>query len=199
MKKVNNIMKKKANKVILFILYDILILMISSFFSISLRFDFTTIPATFASNLFALLYLDIPMMILIFTIFRLYTSSWKYASVTELVGVVDAVALFETIMFGYKNLLQLAVMPRSYFIIQFLLMIILVGGLRFSYRIYRYISIRLEKVDGKVNTMIIGAGDAGRLLITEIHSNQKFNNIVKCFIDDNPERKNTFLKGIPIV
>ena len=199
MKKVHNIMNKKTNKVVLFIIYDILVLLLSSLLSISLRFDFTTIPSTYAKNLFLLLYLDIPVMILLFTTFRLYTSSWKYASVTELVGVVDSVALFETIMYGYKNLLKFAVMPRSYFIIQFLLMVLLVGALRFSYRIYRYISIRLEKTDNKVNTMIIGAGDAGRLLITEIHSNQEFNNKVKCFIDDNKERRNTFLKGIPIV
>lgn len=199
MEKISQLFSKKVNKVVLFMLYDIVVFIISSFLAISLRFDFTVIPMTYSKNLYALLYLDIPLMILIFTIFRLYTSSWKYASVTELVGVVDSIALLEVITYGYKNLLKLAVMPRSYFIIQFLLLIILIGMFRFSYRIYRYIMIRLEKVEGKVNTMIIGAGDAGRLLITEIHSNQKFNNKVKCFIDDNKERKNTYLKGIPIV
>lgn len=199
MKAMNQLISKKQNRVVLFLIYDVMVLIISSYLAINLRFDFTIIPITYSKNLYSLLYLDIPILILVFTFFRLYTSSWKYASITELVGVVDAIAILEITMYVYKNLLKLGVMPRSYFIIQFLLLIILVGALRFSYRLYCYAMIRLEKAEGKINTMIIGAGDAGRLLITEIHSNEKFNNKVKCFIDDNKEKRNTYLKGIPVV
>lgn len=199
MEKVNNVINRRTNKIILFIIYDIFVLVLSSFFAINLRFDFMGIPDTFMENLYSLLFLDVIIMILIFSLFKLYTSSWKYASITEVVGVVDAIALLETIMYGYKNILQLGVMPRSYFIIQFLLMVIMICALRFSYRILKYFMLRLEKTDDKVNTMIVGAGDAGRLLVTEIHNNKKFNNKVRCFIDDNKERKNTYLKGIPIV
>lgn len=199
MKKANRIVKTKTNRVTLFVLYDVFMLILSSLVAVSLRFDFTSIPATYAKHLFSLIYLDIPVMILIFTIFRLYTSSFRYASVTELVEVLNATALLEIIMFLYKNTLKFAVMPRSYFIIQFLLMIVFIGGMRFSYRIMRYVMLRLETTDGKVNTMIIGAGEAGRLLVTEIHNNQKFNNNIRCFIDDNKEKKNTYLKGVPII
>lgn len=200
MNKIKGLVKTKANRIALFVMYDIMALIISSFLSLWIRFDFGNIPEMYINNSISFILIDIAVMLFIFMIAKLYISSWRYASVTELIGVISSVTIFEFITFIYRNMFMLAVMPRSYYIIHFFLMIFLVGGSRFAYRVLRFLVIKLDKGDNKINTMIIGAGEAGRLLVTEIHSNNSgFPNKIKCFIDDNKQIKGTYLKGVPIV
>ncbi len=200
MEKLKGIVKTKANRIALFVMYDIMALVISTFLSLWVRFDFGNIPEMYIDGSIAFIVLDVVIMLFIFMIGRLYISSWRYASVTELIEVISSVTIFEFVTFVYKNTFMLAVMPRSFYIIQFFLMVALIGGSRFSYRVLRFLAIKLDKGENKVNTMIIGAGEAGRLLVTEIHSNNSgFPNRICCFIDDNKQIKGTYLKGVPIV
>lgn len=200
MQKLKGIVKTKANRIALFVMYDIMALVISTFLSLWVRFDFGNISEMYINNSISFILVDIVIMLFIFMIARLYISSWRYASVTELIEVISSVTIFEFVTFVYKNMFGFAVMPRSFYIIQFFLMVALIGGSRFSYRVLRFLVIKLDKGDNKINTMIIGAGEAGRLLVTEIHSNNSgFPNKICCFIDDNKQIKGTYLKGVPIV
>ena len=200
MGRLKGIVKTKANRIALFVMYDIMALVISTFLSLWVRFDFGNIPEMYINNSISFILVDLVIMLFIFMIARLYISSWRYASVTELIEVISSVTIFEFVTFVYKNMFGFAVMPRSFYIIQFFLMVALIGGSRFSYRVLRFLVIKLDKGDNKINTMIIGAGEAGRLLVTEIHSNNSgFPNKICCFIDDNKQIKGTYLKGVPIV
>ena len=200
MQKLKGIVKTKANRIALFVMYDIMALVISTFLSLWVRFDFGNIPEMYINNSISFILVDLVIMLFIFMIARLYISSWRYASVTELIEVISSVTIFEFVTFVYKNMFGFAVMPRSFYIIQFFLMVALIGGSRFSYRVLRFLVIKLDKGENKVNTMIVGAGEAGRLLVTEIHSNNSgFPNRICCFIDDNKQIKGTYLKGVPIV
>ena len=191
MQKLKGIVKTKANRIALFVMYDIMALVISTFLSLWVRFDFGNISEMYINNSISFILVDIVIMLFIFMIARLYISSWRYASVTELIEVISSVTIFEFVTFVYKNMFGFAVMPRSFYIIQFFLMVALIGGSRFSYRVLRFLVIKLDKGDNKINTMIIGAGEAGRLLVTEIHSNNSgFPNKICCFIDDNKQIKN---------
>ena len=172
MQKLKGIVKTKANRIALFVMYDIMALVISTFLSLWVRFDFGNISEMYINNSISFILVDLVIMLFIFMIARLYISSWRYASVTELIEVISSVTIFEFVTFVYKNMFGLAVMPRSFYIIQFFLMVALIGGSRFSYRVLRFLTIKLDKGENKVNTMIIGAGEAGRLLVTEIHSNK---------------------------
>lgn len=50
------------------------------------------------------------------------------------------------------------------------------------------------------NTMIIGAGEAGRAIISEFNkSGDKMHTKICCIIDDNKNKKNRYIDGIPIV
>ena len=200
MKKMKSIFSTKKSRILMLAILDALMLFTSSVFAIEARYDFGLIPKAYILGAYDLLFIDVIIMILVFLFYRLYTSLWKYASIAEALNVTYACISFEIITYIYKNVFRLAVMPRSYFVIQLLLMILLVGGVRFSYRILRTLFIMLEKESNKINTMIVGAGDAGRLLVTEIQNkNSGFDNKVVCFIDDNKERKGSYLKGIPVV
>ena len=199
MEKISSIMQKKSSKMIIFVVLDVLVLIFTSLIAIGLRFDFKDIPVVYFTNSYQYLIIDAIILILVFIRLRLYTSVWSYASVIELLNVGVGCMIFETLSYIYKVIFHIS-MPRSYFLIQLMLMILFVGGIRFSYRIIRAIILKIENKQQSIRTMIIGAGAAGRLLIDEIENNKKgFDNRIVCIIDDNKEKKGTYIKGIPIV
>ena len=199
MRKVEGLFWKKRNKILMLLILDFLIIVFSSLFAIWIRFDFDAVPYEYMHNVLRYLMIDIPIAIIIFNYLRLYTSIWQYASVTELMNVILGCFSFEIISFVYKLVLEIS-LPRSYYIIQFFIMLTLVSGVRFSYRLVRAFITKLETRQREINTLIVGAGDAGRLLIYEITNNKRgFKNKIVCVIDDNIERRNTYIRGIPIV
>ena len=190
--------EKKYSKILLFLLVDVLALVVSSILALAFRFDFE-IPLEFYNNIVTYMWIDLLILIFIFALFKLYTSVWKYASITELLGVGMACILFEATTYLYKMLFSIT-MPRSYYILQCILLIFLVGGFRFSYRILRAILNYFSNGKRTINTMIVGAGDACRLLINEINNDKKgFDNKVLCIIDDNVQKKGSYINQIPIV
>lgn len=199
MKSISNIANKKNTKIAVFIFLDLLALIISSMVAIGLRFDFSNIPTNYFNNAYLYLVYDFIIMIIIFVFFKLYTSMWTYASIIELIDIIFSCLFFECATYAYKGLFGIS-MPRSYFIIQILLLILFVCMSRFSFRFLRFLVINIENKRKNNNTMIIGAGSAGKLLINEINNNQKgFTNKIKCIIDDDKNKKGTYINGIPIV
>ena len=192
------IFENKRNKIVIFLVMDVIFLILSSILSIALRFDFS-IPIEYLNNIRSTLFIDGIILIILFTLFKLYTSVWKYASVTELINVIISCALFELISYVYKVLFNIN-MPRSYYLIQFMILILLVCGFRFSYRILRTLLINYNKKNKKINTMIVGAGDACKLLINEINNDTKgFDNNVICIIDDNTHKVGSYINQIQVV
>ena len=199
MKSISNIANKKNTKIVVFIFLDLLALIISSMVAIGLRFDFSNIPTNYFNNAYLYLVYDFIIMIIIFVFFKLYTSMWTYASIIELIDIIFSCLFFESATYAYKGLFGIS-MPRSYFIIQILLLILFVCMSRFSFRFLRFLVINIENKRKNNNTMIIGAGSAGKLLINEINNNQKgFTNKIKCIIDDDKNKKGTYINGIPVV
>ena len=199
MVKKGSILTNKFNKIALFILADIIALVVSSLLAILIRFDFGLIPNTYLLNSYNYLFFDGLLLIILFIIFRLYTSVWKYASITELLNVFVACVLFESTSFAYKAFFDIK-LPRAYFFIQFMILFILVAGVRYSYRILRAVVTKIEEKSKSINTMIIGAGSACRMIIEEINNNKEdFNNRILCIIDDDKNKKGTYIKGIPVV
>ncbi|MBR4618645.1 MAG: polysaccharide biosynthesis protein [Bacilli bacterium] len=199
MKAVNKFLKKKTSRILILILLDICMMILSAIFALWLRFDFNFMPIQYIKGVFEYIIIDIILMICVFKIFRLYTSIWQYASINELMRVGMSCVIVEVLSFLYRGFLNVNLF-RSYYIIHLLVFVILIAEVRFSYRILRTIIIKIEDKYNDINTMIVGAGEAGRLLINEIRVNRNsFNNKIVCVIDDNKEVKNTYIKGIPIV
>ena len=199
MKKINSVANKKITKILVFIALDILALILSSLVAVELRFDFNGVPSNYLINSYRYLIYDFIIMLIIFMFFKLYTSMWTYASIIELIDIVFSCILFECISYAYKEMFKIE-MPRSYFIIQLLLLILFVCMSRFSFRFVRFLIINIENRRKRNNTMIIGAGSAGKLLINEINNNQKgFTNKIMCIIDDDKNKRGTYINGIPVV
>lgn len=135
--------------------------------------------------------------VMVFYIFRLYTSLWKYASVSELCSVVFAVITSSGLLAAGMHVTGLE-MPQSYWFIYFLFLLVMTSEIRFFYRFMRFFRNKMnpKKMD---NVMIIGAGDAGAAILKEIHLSKKFSRNVCCIIDDNPLKQGRYIQGCPVV
>lgn len=199
MKKIKTIITQKKIRIAMFIVLDILAMTMCSFLSIGLRFDFHDIPNIYIDNIYNYLLIDSIIIVAIFSIFKIYKSIWSYASITELINIILACSSYELIEFIYKQIINVN-MPRSYYLIKLILLYIFISSIRYSYRIARTMRDYYREKNGLTNTMIIGAGEAGRMLITEIYNNKtNFKNKVCCIIDDDKNKIGSYIKNIPVV
>ncbi len=197
-RKLESLLYKKLPQIILLGLADVAIFVLTSFFALALRFDFE-IPSNYLNNLLNSLPLNILIMVAFFYLAGLYTSVWRYASVVELLNVGLACVFVEVITLATNSILQLR-LPASFYFVHCLSMIILIGGTRFSYRILRIlVNVAHGYKDDKTRTLLIGAGEAGRMVVDETMRSQTMNTRIVCIIDDDKKRWGTQLRRVPIV
>ncbi len=197
-KLVRKLFGEKIPNIILFILVDLTVVIFTSFVSIWIRYDFGTIPNEYLTNAYKYLTIDFVIVFVLFILFKLYTSVWKYASINELVNIVFASIISELIMFSYKAFFGIN-MPRSVFIIQLFLIIALTCMSRFGYRLLRALYIRYENKRKTTNTMLIGAGDAGKMIIEEVFNNRaEFDSKIVCVVDDNKNKVGSHIRGLKV-
>ncbi len=199
-KTMKKLFKEKLPNIMIFVLLDFFIIIFTSFFAIWIRFDFSAIPEEYYINCYRYILIDAIIMYILFFFYHLYTSVWKYASIPELINIVLGCVSFEVLTYLYKLIFSIR-MPRSFYLLQLLLMIACVCISRISYRAARSIYINyFEDKTKKKKVMLIGAGDAGRLIIDELRSNKENLNMrIACVIDDNKVKLGSYIKGIKIV
>ena len=197
-KKIDGILQSKLPNIILFVLLDFITLVITSLLAIYLRFDFGVVPQNYLVNSYKYIICDVFIMYIIFSISRLYTSVWKYASIPELMNIIVGSIIFEMISFLYKYYFSIA-LPRSFFLIHLLLLIAFVCCTRLGYRAARAVYISYFERNKKRNAMLVGAGDAGRIIIDELRMSKENSDIkIACVIDDNKAKVGSYIKGIKI-
>lgn len=197
-KKVKSLFKEKLPNIILFVLLDFLVLILASTFAIWIRFDLGNVPQPFLHNSYQFILIDFLIIFAIYSIFKLYTSVWKYASVIELIDIILANFLFEILTYIYKLIFDIS-MPRSYYLIEFFLLVMLTCATRLGYRVARTLHIKFENQKKNVKTMLIGAGDAGRMVIDEIYNNGDIcDSKIICVVDDDKNKVNHYIKGLKI-
>lgn len=197
------ILKVPLTRIILLIVFDLLSVLMAGALSLYVRFEFrlADVPRIFWEAILENYLMNAICMLLIFYVFRLYNSVWRYASDMELISVGFAViccaAMQPFICWSMGNRL-----PASFpFFYGFFLMFF-TGGSRFSYRFFRVFQRkRLDYSRGlkRINCMIIGAGAAGNSVLKEIESSNYLNMHVLCIIDDNSGCQGKYLRGVPIV
>lgn len=180
--------------------FDILAIGASGLLALWMRyeFDFEKIDYRFLNSMWHYLPVNIILTLLIFYLFKLYHSMWTYAGVTELQNVVSAGLVSVFIQFLGLSILGYP-MTRSYHFIYAGILISLTGGSRFIYRLTRMTQKRKRKKELCSNVMLIGAGEAANAILKETLYSNYVMKIVKCIIDDAPEKQGRFLQGVKVV
>lgn len=180
--------------------YDIGAVLIASGLALLLRFewDFSSIEPIYLETVWKYFPINILCTILVFYCFRLYHSLWAFAGVTEMQNVISTCIITSAMQMVGMMLLHLKI-PRSFY---FLYAIILIGLILISRFMYRFIRMNRRKkrlATGGINTMIIGAGEAGNMIIKEIVSSEHLNLNAKCVIDDDSNKIGNYIHGIKVV
>lgn len=184
--------------------YDIIAMNAAYFLALWIRFDcrFQAIPDGYLYSYVKFIPIYTVFGLLVFRGLRLYQSIWRFASYSELsrvtlssviAGIFHAAAI--TVLFGR--------MPFTYYIFGFMIQFMLVLGIRFSYRFVLLERGRRAEVQAKGavkgRIMLVGAGNAGRMILRDIKSAKETSDQVVCIIDDNPNKWTRFIDGVQVV
>jgi FlaA1/EpsC-like NDP-sugar epimerase len=162
-----------------------------------LRFNFE-LPSDFAAELRQTLFWVVPLQVIIFWRFNLYRGIWRYASTTDLRRIFLAVMLSAAAIPLMFWMLRLGlVVPRSVLVINPLLLILLMGGSRFVYRMWKEQGLYGDiKLHGEP-VLVLGAGDAAASLAKDLAKSSDWRLVG--FLDDNTERHGRTLNGIRVL
>ena len=181
---------------------DLLSVLISYFFALMLRFDFhfSQIHSSFIMGYVTSIPIWAIMTLAVFYLCRLYHSIWSMASVSEMYRIISAYVFLIPLYLVFA-LVSGLYMPRSYYVMGFVINFCATTGIRFSYRMVRYKVHGLLRGNGKQykRIMVIGAGAGGQMLIRELQNSRKVDSTVVCVIDDNPNKKGRYIEGVEIV
>lgn len=188
------------------LLADIILIIVSVIGSYVLRLELGAAFTFYSPSAFWMIGSALIIKPLIYYYFRLYRRMWIYASVQELKLIVAAVSaasvVLSVVMVSFFNLGLFTGFPRSVLIIDWLVSLILVGGLRFTIRLLSE-SVTQQSMgspDGKSKkALIIGAGDAGAIVVRELQKNPQVNLVPIGFLDDNPAKLKQQIYGVPVI
>lgn len=184
---------------LLLMAYDFLAVVMGYFVALWIRFDcqFSEIePLYFRTYSTTILFYAV-FCIVVFYALRLYKSIWRFASYAELLRMVLA-----TVVTGaaYVALVTVTMqrMPVSYYIFGILIQFVLTLGIRFSYRFILLMRGRKNETVVEKRVMIIGAGEAGQMILRDIKNAKELNKKVYCFIDDNKNKWGRYIDNVPV-
>ena len=181
------------------IIIDILIVNFAAVLALVLRFDFQ-IPQNYYITFQKGLPWLIGIVVIVNMIFGLYNSLWKYVSVDEIVSVT--VSSFISTFLGYCIITWMGIaFPRSFYIIFLILIIAFMGGVRFTYRFFRYFKkiFEFNNKGKKSRVLVIGAGQAGSMIIDELMNQEVKERIPVGIIDNDFSKRNKRIRGVPVV
>lgn len=195
-------LKIPINRIIALVVMDVASVLAASFAALLIRFEFSfkEIDRTYIERYERIMIPVILMTLLFYYIWKLYKSVWRYASADELINIFFAVTCSSAAQYIYCFFSH-NMMPRSFYVIFWFLLIGLTCCVRFGYRILRVLQNKRRSITGRktsINVMVIGAGAAGNMILKEIENSRYLNLYAKCVIDDNSGCHGKLLRGVPI-
>ncbi|MDD4564593.1 MAG: nucleoside-diphosphate sugar epimerase/dehydratase [Eubacteriales bacterium] len=202
----------KYTRIAFLLFADIICINLAYIMSFLLRFDFD-----FESDIFwgyfsvyenNILMLTL-IKLIIFWIFGIYRSLWRYAGTEELIRIVITSMASTAATIVYLEFTQ-QMFPRGIYVYSFVMDFVLVGGVRFGYRIVRelrnpgifgniFINTLKKGRDPEVKkVMVVGAGDAGASIIKDIKQHSEYGKRVVVAVDDNPRKLKQTIAGVKI-
>ncbi len=191
-----------SKKFLFFLISDIILCASALYLSFLLRFDFT-LPPEYHSNFSFLLLIFVFTKIFFVWAFGLYDITWRYAGLTEGLNILKAVTLALFILLATYVAFNEALFkgfPRSVFLLDYFVSLVLLGFLRISKRLSSRIANHWHRTkNGQNRYLIIGAGNHGQRLVSYILSSQRWNIKPAGYLDDNPLKIGTRIHGIKVL
>ena len=186
------------------IAYDFVAIGISYFLALWIRFDavFSQIPGKYWAEYVDTIFVYAYLSLVVYGMFGLYKSLWRYASFYELRQTIYAVGITSGLYYLITRFF-ISRFPISYYIFGLVFQFFFTIGVRFMFRFVTLLRDSYGAFRVKKNVMLIGAGYAGRMVLRDVnfvkaHEEKKDAKIV-CIIDDNPEKWDKCIDGVPVV
>ncbi len=184
------------NKKIFFCIFgDVILILLTFGLSFYLRFE-GALPQNFKMYtplILPLVFLKVGSFILN----NLYKKAWRYANVNELITIVQSLTIATVLFMCYIFFFRLS-FPRSIIILDWMASIILISGSRFFYRALSEFKTPVPNRNAK-KVLIVGAGDAGELVLKEFNKHKELNTRIVGFVDDDSSKHNMEIHGIKVL
>ena len=186
----------------LMVLYDVVAVNAAYFLALWIRFDcvYSSIPEDYLSAF--LHYIPVHTLTSLVTLgfMRMYNSIWRFASYSELLRAIASTAITAVIHLAGITVLFKR-MPLSYHVFGIGFQLMLLIGVRFSYRfiLMERNKARKNAEGGVKRVMLVGAGAAGQMILHDTMSSAEARLKVCCIIDDNANKWGRYINGVPVV
>ena len=163
----------------------------------ALRFEFRLLPGELSQWSRTLPFVLV-VRLLVFQWFHLYVGLWRYVSMRDIVVILKAGTLSSVILsMGILSVYGLG-FPLSVLMIDWLLCLALVGGVRLTLRVVRESQLRGRDWEGR-RALIVGAGDAGEILLRELGRSSVLEYDILGFVDDEPAKQHMRIHDIEVL
>lgn len=179
---------------------DAILFIFALYVSYLLRFE-GVIPKSALPQFFYSLPLFVGIKLLTYYFLQIYRFTWSYVGLYELLKIfkvhtlcsllISTIILLLTYEKTFKGF------PRSVFLIDYALSLILVGGFRISKRVYLH--SKKYPLTEKKRTLIIGAGNAGEQIVRDMRRTKDSLYLPLAFVDDDPAKKKVLIHGIKVM
>ncbi|RED65813.1 polysaccharide biosynthesis protein [Cohnella lupini] len=177
------------------ILLDILLVCVSVYSSYFFRFK-GDIPAENITQFIVYMIVSSIICTVCMRVFKLYNRFWQYASIGELISILKAVVISCLLAYIVTYLFVGKAVPLSIFARNAETLLLLLGGSRFIWRAFRD---NYKKRTNLRKALIVGAGECGMLIAKELKFNKQSKVYPYAFIDDDMNKKNLQIYGLPVI
>lgn len=178
-----------------FVLLDAVILILMPILALMIRFE-GELPDKELTALLGWLPIFVVISLAVFVAYGMYHRIWHYARVRDLVAIVGAVSLSVAMMFVVDIFMGMHI-PRSIYVLTWMLSI---GGIGISRLAFK---INWDNWTGDTSAskqvLIVGAGDAGAMMVREIEQNDDAVLKIAGFIDDDLKKQGSKLSGFNVL
>ncbi|HAX79698.1 MAG TPA: polysaccharide biosynthesis protein [Cyanobacteria bacterium UBA11372] len=188
-----------------FFTIDFMVFLLAPLLALAIRLDESFTLAPYLSGLMQATILFLAVKLLVFYTCGFYKRYWRYASIDELQEMatltVSAIALQTLLFNALYDLSDFPIdsLPRSLPLLDGMLSFLFVGGVRFSVRAVARVSQQDQKFHRRDRVLVVGAGSAGVALVQEMQQHPWNGFYPVAFIDDDPEKQNLCISGLPVV
>nr|WP_229263877.1 polysaccharide biosynthesis protein [Cohnella cholangitidis] len=192
---------QKYIRLVVLLISDALLVAASVYLSYLLRFDFTIKPE-FIGTLPYVMSLYIVLIVVGLYSFKIYKRIWQYASVGDLIAIlkgtaVGSIAFYSLHYFLHDYVYTNLVVPRSIYLLTTMISFLFISGSRFFWRLFRDSYIKIQPHHRRA--LIVGAGEAGIVVVRELKHSHRSEIYPVAFIDDDTQKQKYEVLGIPVV